>query len=165
MPSFLHLRAWKIEKAEVQTSQNLGRSGGSMTYRRNRASQHSCAPSSILFTVDICTAIHALIFVIRRKRSSTWIRATSRVSANASSDLLAFRFCTSSLPYLRNAAWSAVLNSYCIMSAVTRCPVMKKDTVQFSGAASVRSVRSRLKIDIIRKKQMNINEYLATTQW
>ena len=38
------------------------------------------------------------------------------------------------LPSQRQAKWSTVLNSACPLSAVTKCPVITQDVVQFSGA-------------------------------
>ena len=70
-------------------------------------------------------------------------RVTARVSSGVSSDRLAFQFCTSSLPLLINAGWSAFLNSYWPLSASMRYPVMTQDSFQFSGAVSVGSGSSR----------------------
>ena len=42
-----------------------GGSGGSRPYCRNRVSCHSCAPSSIQFTLDGCTVGHSPIVVAR----------------------------------------------------------------------------------------------------
>ena len=59
-------RAWKIVNLVLQPSQYVGRSGRSWSYLRKRASHHSCAPRSVLFTVDGCntkfTIFHALDF-------------------------------------------------------------------------------------------------------
>ena len=142
-PPFLQSRACKMEKAELHLSQNLGRSGGSMPYCSKRVSYHSCAPSSVPFTDDGFTVSHIPVFVTRRKWRATWTRAPARVSSSASSDHLVFRFCTSSLPSLRNAACSAVLNSSWPLSADMRCPVMTQDALQFSGAVSVGYGRAR----------------------
>ena len=130
---FLQSRARKMEKLELQPSQNLGRSGGSRPYRRKRTSHHYCAHSSVLFTFDSRTIIHPPIFITLHKRHVTWKRAPNRVSASATSERLSFRFRTSYLPSLINAVWYADLNSSWSLSGATRCPVMTQDSVQFSG--------------------------------
>ena len=68
---FLQSRACNIEKLVLHPSHSLGSSGGSMPYLRNRASHHSCSPSSMPFTVDGCIVSHAPVFVTRRKRHAT----------------------------------------------------------------------------------------------
>ena len=115
--SFLKSRSWYMEKAALQPLQNLGRSGGSRPYCRKRSSIHSCAPSYVPFTVYGCTISHAPIFFPRRNRRATWTGSLVRVSASASSNRFAFRLLTSSLPYLRYAAWYAFLNSSWPLSA------------------------------------------------
>ena len=140
-PPFLQSRAWEINNAEFQPSQNLGSYGGSRTYFRKRAYHHSCAPSSVPFTVDSCTVSHSPIFFTCQKQLATWTRAPARVSAIASSYRLAFRFRTYSLLSLINLVWSASLNSSWPMIAATRFPLMTQDAVHFSGAFSVGSGR------------------------
>ena len=136
-PPFLQSRACQMEKAELQPSQNLGGPGGLMPYRRKRVFCHSCAPSSVPFTVNGFTVSHIPVFVARRKWRENCTSAPSRVSASASSDHLALHFRNSSLPSLINAEWSTVLNSSCPLSAVDRCPVMTQDALKFSGAINV----------------------------
>ena len=46
-PPLLQFRAWLMEKAALQTSQNLVMSRVFSPYIRKRASHHSCAPSSV----------------------------------------------------------------------------------------------------------------------
>ena len=132
-----------MDKAELQPSHNFGRSGSSRPYHRKKESRHSCAPSSIPFTLDGCTVIHAPIFVTRHKRHAIWTGATAKVSISASSNPLAFRFLAPSLLFLRNETRSAFLNSSCPLSALTRCPVMTQDAVQYLGDVSVGSGRAR----------------------
>ena len=62
---FLKSRAWHMDKAALQPSHNLGRSGGSIPYFRKRASCHFCAPSSVPFIFDGCTLSHDPVFVTR----------------------------------------------------------------------------------------------------
>ena len=66
----------------------------------------------------------------------------SRVSARASSAFRALCFHTAILPSQRQAKWSFVLNYSWTLIAVTRCPVMTQDAIQFSGAFFVGSVRA-----------------------
>ena len=126
-----------MDKAALQPSPNLGRSGGSRQYLRKRSSRLSCAHSSVPFTVNVCTVSHAPVFTNYLKGNVTWTRAYGRVSTSASSDHLAFRFLISSLPSLRNAAWSVVMKSSCLLISSTRCPVMTQDTAQLSGDVTV----------------------------
>ena len=119
----------------------MGRSGGSRTYHRKRASHHSCAPSSVPFTVDGCTVSQAPVFVARRRRCVPWTGAAAMVKVRASSDRCALRFRTTVRPSWRQAKWSAVYNPTWPLRAMTRCPVMTQDAVQFSGAVSVGSGR------------------------
>ena len=133
-----------MEKASLQTSLNLGRSRVSRPYCRKRASHHSCVPSSVPFTVEGCTISHSLVFVTRLNRRATLTRALARVSTSASSDLLTFRFHTSSLHSLIGYLWSTVLNSSWPLSAAVIFPVMTQESVQFSVSFSVGSGRSIL---------------------
>ena len=103
--------------------------------------RHSCAAISILFNVNSCNIIHSTVFVTRRKGQAAWTREPGRVSTSASSDRPAFRFRTSSLPYLRNLAWYTFLKSSWPLISTTRCPMMTQDVVQLSGATSVWSGR------------------------
>ena len=48
----------------------MGRSGGSSPYRRNRASRHYFTPTSVTFTANRYTVIHALVFVARRSMNN-----------------------------------------------------------------------------------------------
>ena len=121
----------------------MGRSGGSRPYHRKREYRHSCAPSSVPFTVDGCTVRHAHVFITRCKRREIWIGAPISVSSSASSNRLALLFHTYSIPSIRYVAWSTILNSYYNLSAVTRFPVMTQDAVQFSGAVFVGYGNSR----------------------
>ena len=84
-----------------------------------------------------------LSFVTCLNQCATWTGASGWVSSSASSDSLAFLFRTSSLPLLINAAWSALLNSSCPLSAATRCPDMTQDSIPFSGSVIVGSGRDR----------------------
>ena len=79
-----------MEKAVLQPSQNLGRSGGSRTYHRKRASSNSCATIYVPLTVDGCTIGHSPIFAACRKRRMAWTGSPSRVSASAFSEQMVF---------------------------------------------------------------------------
>ena len=127
----------------MHLSQNLGRSWGSMPYRRKRSYRSYCTPSSVPFTINICNSSHYLVFVTRHKRRATWAGAPAGVSGIISSDRLVFHFLTSYLPSRINMACSDVLKSSCPLISSTRFTVMTQDNVQFSGAVSVRSGRSR----------------------
>ena len=70
---------------------------GPRPYRNKRASLHSCAPSSVPFTVDGCTVSHAPVFVDLRKRRASWTEPSARVSSRASSSRRTLQFCTSAL--------------------------------------------------------------------
>ena len=70
--------------ADREGGEYLGRSGRSKPYCRNRASGHSCAPSSVPFTVDGCTIINAPVFVAFRKWHVSWTGIPSRVYDRAS---------------------------------------------------------------------------------
>ena len=131
-----------MEKAVFQTSHNLVRSGGYSIKHRKRSSLHFCTPISVTFIVDDCTVSHARVFVTRRKWRATWTGALARVSCSASSDRLAFCFRNSSLPYLKNLAWSHVLNSFWSLGTAMRCPVTTQDAVEFSGAVMFRYRRA-----------------------
>ena len=64
------------------------------------------------------------------------------VAARASSTSWELCFRTCVRPSWSQADWSAVRNSTCPLSDLTRCPVMTQDTVQFSGAVFVGSGRA-----------------------
>ena len=82
-PPQFQSRIWHMEKLALYLSQYWGRSRGSRPYRRKRASRHSCASSSVLFSVDGCTVSHAPVFVTLRTRHTSWTGAPARVSSSA----------------------------------------------------------------------------------
>ena len=57
-----------MEKAELKLSQILGGSEGYRPYQGKRTYCHSCAPSSVPFTVYGCNISHDPVFVARRKQ-------------------------------------------------------------------------------------------------
>ena len=83
----------------LQLSHSLGRYGGSRPYHRKRASHHSFKPSSVPFTVDGCTVIHAPVFVTCRKQCATEAGAPVKVSYSVASDCNTFLLHTPPLPF------------------------------------------------------------------
>ena len=73
-PPLLQSRAWQIMNLKFQPSLYVRRSEGAIPYHRKRASPHSCAPSSVPFTVDSCTVSQAPVFVFCRSRHALWTR-------------------------------------------------------------------------------------------
>ena len=128
-----------MENRALQPSQYFGRSWVSRPYRRKATSRHSCAPSSVPFTVDGCTISQAPVFVARHNRRVTTSGSPAMV---VSSDAIAFATLfrwTAAHPSQRQAAWSAVQNGTWPLSADTRCPVMTQNDCHLSGAVCVGS--------------------------
>ena len=97
-------------------------------------------PSYLMLTASPSSM--PLFFVARHIRCATWTRATTRVSARASSDRCALWFLTP-LPSLIHSAWYAYLRSFSPLCAATRYPMITQDVIYFSGGIFVGSLRSR----------------------
>ena len=117
-------------------------SRGCGRYWTGCCSHHSMWKGLVLFTVDNCTVSQALVFVARCSWCARSTGGPSIVSASASSACSWPHCQTAVRPYQRQAKWSAVQNSTWPLSAVTRCPVMTQDSVQFSGDVCVGSGRA-----------------------
>ena len=68
----LAIEGTEMVNLALQPSQYLERSRGSRPYRMKRVSCHSCAPSSVPFTVDGCTIRQAPVFVAHHRQRAPW---------------------------------------------------------------------------------------------